>query len=99
MSGFQLDKEGFFIVSTPSDTRDYQIDWSNVLNVGETISASTWGVPVGLVSGATAFTATIATQRIGGGRVNTVHRIDNTITTSAGLVYKRGFRLFVKINL
>lgn len=99
MSGFLSDTTGFYIVSDPADVRDYQIDWGNILDSGETISASTWSVPVGLTAGIEFLASEITGKRISGGRLNTVHTISNTITTSLGRVYKRGFQLRIKTGL
>jgi len=99
MSGFTSDTTGFYIVSDPADVRDYQIDWGNILDPGETIVASTWAVPVGLTAGIEFLSLEITGKRISGGRVNTTHLISNTITTSLGRVYKRGFQLRIKTGL
>ncbi len=99
MSGFLSDKTGFYIVSDPADVRDYQIDWGNILDAGETISSSTWAVPVGLTAGTQSISGEVSSKRISGGRLNTVHTISNTITTSLGRVYKRGFQLRIKTGL
>lgn len=99
MSGFLSDTTGFYIVSDPVDVRDYQMDWGNILDSGETILASNWLVPVGLTSGAQSISGEVTSKRISGGKLNTVHSISNTITTSLGRTYKRGFQLRIKTGL
>lgn len=99
MSGFLSDTTGFFIISDPVDVRDYQMDWGSILDAGETISSSTWSVPVGLTAGVQSVSGGVTSKRISGGKLNTVHNISNTITTSLGRTYKRGFQIRIKTGL
>jgi hypothetical protein len=99
MSGFLTDNDGPYIESDPTDIRDYQVDWTNVLDPSDTIATSTWEVPVGLTGTTDGISGKITSKRISGGRVSTVHRIFNTIVTGNGKRYKRSFRIFVKTNL
>jgi hypothetical protein len=72
---------------------DYQVDWSNWLAAGETITTSTWVVPSGLTAGTDSHSTTTATQWISGGTVGTKYVVANTIMTSAGRTGERRFQL------
>lgn len=70
----------------PQSVLDYTIDWSDWLAASETISASTWTVPVGITqtTPAPSFTTTTATIWITGGTLNLSYSVVNHITTSQG---------------
>ena len=99
MSGFLTDKDGPYIISDPADIRDYLIDWTNVVDSTDVISTSTWEVPVGLVASSETITGKITGKRITGGRLNTIHRIYNTVTTTGGRRFRRSFRIMIKTDL
>jgi hypothetical protein len=69
-----------------AETKDYEIDWTPQLSVGDTIASSVWSQPPSstlvLSSSAVDATATKAIVNIGGGLPNTTYTITNTITTA-----------------
>jgi len=70
----------------PSAVLDYAVDWSDWLDSGETISASTWTVATGITqtTPSPSNTTTTATIWITGGTAGTYYQLVNHITTSAG---------------
>ena len=99
MSGFSADAAGPFIVSAPGDNRDYSLDWTALVQEGETLSASDWSVAHGLVLGAVAVTGLVTTQWLSGGGDGMDYRVTNTVTTSQGRVFKRSFRVLVRSGI
>lgn len=98
MSGFLFDAIGPYIISAAGDDRDYSVDWTNLLNVGETISTSTWTVPTGLVAGLALIVVNVTTQWITSPTVGS-YIVVSEITTSQGRIYNRSFRLIVNENI
>jgi len=94
MSGFQFNAQGPFIVSAVNDNRDYSIDWTNLLNSGETIATVTWVVPTGVAAGSSSVTGNVSTQFLITPTVGSYY-ITAEMTTSAGRVFNRSFKLIV----
>lgn len=65
----------------PGATLDYSVDWSEFLETGETITASTWTVPSGLTTVTTSNTDTKATVWLSGGTLGQSYELVNRITT------------------
>lgn len=88
----------------PEDADYRTFDWLALgfLAPGETITASTWDVPVGsgLTQPASASnTTTTTTIWLGGGTLNTedtLYRVKNTITTSAGRTLIKSWYVYVR---
>ena len=79
---------------------DYSIDWTEMLDAGETITASAWAeTPTTGGSDVTlsrqTWTGAVATCFVEGGSTGASYAIENTITTSLGRSYTRGFVLTV----
>ena len=81
----------------PDARLDYGFDWSKWLKA-DTISASSWFVPVGIdeATPAPSFTATDTTIWIDGGTVGQSYDLINSIQTAAGRLEDRTLRLTVK---
>lgn len=104
-NGFQRDEQGWFIVSAPGDDRDYGIDWTQLLASlpglpVDQVASSSWTIPPGLTLGRTTVnvpvnvnTAWITSPTIG------IFFVSNTIITTAGRDFTRGFRLIVAENI
>lgn len=95
------------IVHDPEEVLDYSMDWSAVLETGETISDSEWSVTNGTATIATSYNGTpgvTADGTVNGGSttvwVVTTSlgdvSIRNHITTSAGRQYERTGTLTVR---
>jgi len=68
----------------PDAVLDWEIDWSNKLETGETISASTWTVPAGITKDSDSFTGTATTVWLSGGTLGEGYTVVNHITTNLG---------------
>lgn len=77
------------VTSSIDDVLDYWVDWTDVLQAGETIATSSWQMTSGITAGAAAVvlskTYTYAGPASGAGSFYLV----NTIVTSAGRTYER----------
>ena len=78
-----------FSYKDPDEEINYRIDFSNALDVGETIDTgnpdTTWTVPAGITKIAQSFTADgKAVVRIGGGSLRSKYDAYVTVRTSAG---------------
>lgn len=87
-------------VKAPTEVLDYKRDWKYAdeksratggagdgwLDIGETITTSTWSVPVGITQAtpAPSHADGLATIWLSGGAADGVYTITNTIVTSAG---------------
>lgn len=87
---------GLWIEQDAGEDIDRTIDWSPDLGAGDTISDSVWVADAGLVADRTSFDATTATAWLSGGLGGKWYRVSNKITTAAGRVHVRGFRLLVR---
>lgn len=67
----------------PTAVLDYEIDWSQWLATGETITASTWEMPAGISETSSSHTDTAATVWLSASPVGT-YLVANTITTTMG---------------
>ena len=81
----------------PDEELDYQFDWSERLEVGETISASTFILASGSVTLADpAVAGGLTTIWITGGEAGEVNTITNRVTTSAGRIYDESAKLRIR---
>lgn len=81
----------------PDEYLDYSIDWTNVLESGETISDSVWLAP-GLTIGSESVSSSVCTVWLSGGVSGSIVGVVNRITTSAGRIYEQTFVLVVVNN-
>jgi hypothetical protein len=70
----------------PDDILDYSFDWTSRLTSGDTISASTWIVPTGIVKNSDSIGPGSKTTIIwlSGGTIGVKYTLTNRITTVAG---------------
>lgn len=81
----------------PSAVLDYAIDWSDWLQVGETIASSTWTItPSGLVQNTESETTQVATVWLSGGTDGTQYTVTNHITTSSARTDERSLTITVR---
>lgn len=80
----------------PDATLDYVIDWEEWLPDGDIVTASEWSVPDGITAAAHAYTDTTSTVWLSGGVVGETYFVENRITTDAGRITDRTFRLKIK---
>ena len=86
------------LIKDPNAKKDYTIDWSDWL-VGDTIQDSAWTVATGLTqsgSPAPTFANTTTTIWLEGGTAGQNYDVLNRITTAAGRIDDRTFRVLVR---
>ncbi len=86
----------FLATKDPNAVLDYRIDWSDWLDVAETIDTSTWTVPSGITKDSSAASSTVATVWLSGGTADTDYDCLNRIVTSAGRTDDRTLRVKVR---
>lgn len=80
----------------PDATLDYGCDWSEWLDAGETITASSWVIALGLTLESADHTSTLAVAWLSGGAAGSVYRATNRVTTSAGRTDERTLLIYVE---
>lgn len=97
--GFEYDDEGPWIAKAPGEKLDYGLDWNapGFRWLGDdTIAASEWSVGPELTASDESETDTIATVWLAGGELGDVCAVKNTVTTAAGRIGVRSFRVKVQ---
>lgn len=84
-----------FYVQDPGEITEYQINWSNGVPDGATISTSTW-VTTPMTASGTNIDGLFTVIKLTGGTVGAVHQIENTITLSDGEKYKDSIFLYIE---
>ncbi|ODT22223.1 MAG: hypothetical protein ABS35_15340 [Kaistia sp. SCN 65-12] len=81
----------------PDDIKDYELDWTARLP-GDTISASTWSVAVGvgLVIDSSSFTNTVTKVWFSSGTAGITYELLNRVETAGGRTYDQTMKLKVK---
>lgn len=86
-------------VKDPTEKKDYEIDWTNHLGTGETVTSSTWSVsPAGITLAApnlAALASPITRTRLTGGTAGVEYRITNHVITSTTQEFERSFTVNV----
>ena len=80
----------------PTETVERHVDWSARLVAGDSIKASAFELPPGLVADAARNTELIATVSITGGEAGQTYEVLNRVTTARGLVLTQAIKLRVK---
>lgn len=93
-------KPGDTVLADPLAVLDYEMGWSDWVQQGEVITASTWKVsPIGITMDPpghpSTFTDDSATVWLSGGSLDVVYMITNHITTNQARQTERSF--FVQI--
>jgi hypothetical protein len=69
-------------VKDPAGIIDYTVRWSSWLPSGDTISSSSWTVPVGIVKVSETHTVTDAVIFLASGTVGEIYEVTNRIVTA-----------------
>lgn len=80
---------------TPNEIYDYGFNFAPKLDVGDTLSTSTWTIPAGLTVGATGNNTTSTSVFLSGGTVGNDYACVNRVTTAGGRAIERDFVLRV----
>lgn len=94
-TSFQSDAGGLWAEQQAGSTLDYTLDWSDRLDTGDSIASSEWLADTGLIADRDSNTNSTSTVWLSGGVGGRWYRVSNTVTTGAGRVHIRGFRVFV----
>ena len=70
-------------------------DWSDHLEVNEILEASTWTIDAGLTGSDATYDNFTTEIVLSGGTQNDTYKVQNEVTTSAGLVYEKSFKVLV----
>lgn len=94
---FYSSGRGWEVVMTDDESLDFSIDYTDLLQAGETIALSAWSVDGGLSVGVHGVDddELIATLWLSNGAPGASYQVDGLITTSAGRKYERSFRVRV----
>lgn len=85
-------------VKSPTAVLDFGFDWTDWLDSGETIEASSWSVPSGLTNAGETFSTTQTKIWLSGGTAGTEYTVTNTIeTTESATEEVRSFILLVDV--
>ena len=79
----------------PDEIKDYVVNWSALLDT-DTISLSTWILPVGITSLSESNTDTAASIFLTGGTAGETYLLNNRIVTDGGRTYDRTLKLKMK---
>lgn len=83
----------------PDEVLDYQFDWSERLEAGETISASNFTIVEGtVVKDSQSVAGGLTTVWLSGGTLGEVCLITNRITTNQGRTYDESVKLRVRAS-
>lgn len=80
----------------PDAVLDYGFDWSDWLQTGEVISASTWTVDTGITEDSDEMSTSITKIWLSGGTVGETYTISNKIVTDQNRTDERSFEIFVE---
>lgn len=81
----------------PGEKLDYGFDYTDWLEDGDTITASSWTVPTDLNETDPTFGDTSTTVWLAGGTLGSVYTITNTVTSAAGRIELREFDLRIAV--
>jgi hypothetical protein len=82
-------------VKDPEAMKSYGVDWSELLDEGETISSSGWSA-TGLSLSSAQISGAVTSVMIAGGTLGQTYLVENNIQTSLGRIYTRGFMISVE---
>ena len=84
------------IKKDPNAVLDYNVDWTEWLVDGDTITSDTWVVPTGITLASHSHDTTSATAWISGGTVGAEYDVTCRINTVQGRTDDRTFTLVVE---
>lgn len=93
--GFRTDQDGSYAVKKAGSTLDYGFLWGDWLK-GDHIVSSTWDLGSGLNEVSNTFDDSSTAVLISAGSAGVSYLVTNTVTTAAGLIDSRSFRLIVE---
>lgn len=85
----------FNFLKDPNAQLDWQVNWSDWLAEGESISSAIFTVDDGLTVDSTGHDDTVATVWVSGGTAGMVYRVTNRVVTSDARTDERSFSIRV----
>ena len=82
-------------VKDPEAYKPYSVDWSELLEAEETITNSGWSAS-GLSATGGQINGAVCTVKLGGGTLGQIYLVENSIQTSLGRRYTRGFLVMIE---
>ena len=79
----------------PDEVLDYTVNWTARIDP-DTISTSTWLVPVGITKNSDSHTTTVTTIWLSGGTIGTKYTLTNRIVTIGGRTMDQSIDIKVK---
>ncbi len=79
----------------PNDIADYALSWATHLGA-DTITSSSWILPVGITADDDSSTGTTATVRLSGGTAGQNYEITNRVVTASGQQFDCSIRIYVR---
>ena len=79
----------------PDATLDFEVDWSDWLATGETISSVAWDVPAGITHSTDSKSTTAATIWLSSGTAGNTYNVGCQITTSSTRTPERTIQIVV----
>jgi hypothetical protein len=83
-------------VKDPNSTIDFAVDWAEWLNTGDTVSSSSWEVPVGLTLSSEGVTNNVTRAFLAGGIAGVDYMITNRVTTQGARIEDRSILVQVR---
>lgn len=93
IDGFKRDAEGYWKAVAPESYLDYADEFADWIPAGDSIASVVWSVPAGITASAPSHTTTKAIVWLSGFVLNNTYKISCKITTTAGRIIPRVFRL------
>lgn len=94
-TSFRTDAGGLWAEQRAGSDLDYTLDWSDALDDGDGVAASAWAATAGVAVDRFAFDDAATTAWVSGGIAGRWYTVTNTVTTGAGRVFVRSFRVYV----
>ena len=85
-------------IKSPAAVLDYTVNWTDFLQVGETITAHSFVAETGVTLGTPSLTGANHVVFISGGTLHSTYRITSRITTSALRTQEQSFRLRIELT-
>ena len=83
-------------IQCPGSRLDYTVNWTDWLEEGDELTASTWSSSPQITFESATFTGVQATAFITGGTAGVTYTVTNSITTTAGRDHCQKFTLVIE---
>lgn len=87
ISAFRLISGRLVVEQHDAEIIDYGFDWTDRLELGETISSSVWSADAGIAVTAPQVDGLVTSAFVGGGTADQRYQVRNVVTTSGGRTF------------